>query len=670
MLGTLGYMSPEQVRGKPADARSDIFSFGAILYEMLSGNRAFQGDSAADTMSAILKEDPPDLSVTNQNISPGLERIVRHCLEKNPEQRFHSAHDVGFALDAITGTSISSAIGAFPTARGKRIPWLPIGVIAALAALALTAWLVASRPRALEPPTYRLLTFRRGMIQSARFAPDGQTVIYSAAWEGNPTELYQARIGLPESLQLGAAGGTIEGISSSGEMAVVFQRGSGSILARLPITGGAPRDVAENIGDADISRDGQSLAVVRWLGGAFGLEYPIGKTLYKSSGYVSDARISPDGQRVAFFDHPLIGDDRGSLAMVGKDGKKTTLTREWASATGLAWSPSGDEVWFSASEQGANLVVRAVSLSGKERRILPGPGRLILHDIAPDGRLLLEERTPRRALMFSAPGGKPERDLSWLDYSSLAAISRNGSLLLIGETGEGGGESYSVYIRKTDGSPAVRLGDGTPDGFTHDEKGVLSLIMGAKPRVVILPIGAGEPRTLPDFGVRVRGAEILPDGKRLLVGGARPKEALRLFLADLETGKVRGVGPDAIGGPAAVSPDGKLMFVIGTDSKGFLYPVDGGGAPREITAYEDGQWPAGWSGDGRYLFLASTNRFPLRIYRVDVAADKRELWREITPTDATSTEGFSNFVVAEDGQSYAYSYSRTLSELFVVEGVK
>ena len=119
-MGTLGYMSPEQVKGKPADARSDIFSFGAILYEMLSGQRAFHGDSAAETMSAILREEPPDLSVTNQSISPGLERIVRHCIEKNPEQRFHSAHDLAFDLEALSGTSgTTPRHGRPPRVRGR-----------------------------------------------------------------------------------------------------------------------------------------------------------------------------------------------------------------------------------------------------------------------------------------------------------------------------------------------------------------------------------------------------------------------------------------------------------------------------------------------------------------------------------------------------------------------
>src|SRR5450759_2649666 len=119
VLGTLGYMSPEQVNGKPADARSAIFSFGAILYEMLSGRRAFHGDSAADTMSAILREDPPDLSLTSQNLPPGLERIVRHCLEKNPEQRFQSARDLAFDLESLSGLSAPGSRPAVATGPGR-----------------------------------------------------------------------------------------------------------------------------------------------------------------------------------------------------------------------------------------------------------------------------------------------------------------------------------------------------------------------------------------------------------------------------------------------------------------------------------------------------------------------------------------------------------------------
>jgi Tol biopolymer transport system component len=404
------------------------------------------------------------------------------------------------------------------------------------------------------------------------------------------------------------------------------------------------------------------------VGGAFRLEYPIGKPLYKSSGYLSSLRISPNGERVAFFDHPLIGDDRGSLAVVAGNGKKMTLTPEWASAESLAWSPSGKEIWFSAAEHGANLVVHAVSLSGRLRRVLPGPGRLILRDIAPDGRLLLEERSVRRSLMCLPPGQKQERDLSWLDHTSLADMSRDGSLLLIGESGEGGGENYGVFVRRTDGSPAVRLGDGMPNGFSPDEKSVLTLVPGPKPKLVLLPVGAGEARTLPDFGIGVRGAGLFPDGKRLLIAGSRPGEPLRVFIGDLEGGKLGAVGPDAIASPPSVSPDGKLFFVARGDNRAFLYPLESG-QPRELTAYVPGQWAAGWSADGRYLYLFNSFGMPVRVWKLDVGTGRRELWREFAPPDATGS-GSSAVAISADGKSYAYTYSRSLSELFIVEGTR
>src|ERR1700682_255963 len=359
VLGTLGYMSPEQVRGRPADARSDvfsfgarargpwavvsagaylppgeaagrpadarsdIFSFGAILYEMLSGKRAFKGDSAADTMSAILKEDPPDLSVTNQNVSPGLERIVRHCLEKTPEQRFQSARDLAFDLDALSNVSAPGRPAAVPHGPPRRRGIVATGLVA-LALLAVgAAYLVGRRGRSAAPEvSYSQLTYRHQPIFNARFAPDGTTVVFSAAPIGNAPEIFTLRADSPIMTPRGLKGVHLLAISSRGEMAVLTK---GTVirhqlfhgkLARVPLEGGAPREIQEGVREADWSPDGSELAIIRHVGGEDRLESPLGKVLAETGGYFSDPRFSPDGQRIAFFEHPLRFDDRGSIAVI------------------------------------------------------------------------------------------------------------------------------------------------------------------------------------------------------------------------------------------------------------------------------------------------------------------------------------------------------------------
>ncbi len=667
VLGTLGYMSPEQVRGRPADARSDIFSFGTILYEMLSGRRAFRGDSAADTMSAILKEDPPDLALTNKDVSPGLERIIRHCLEKNPEQRFRSAHDAGFALDSLsTGAALPEA-SRRPAASTR---WaIPAAILLGAVFVAGAGLLLRNRLQPPPPPAFRQVTFYRGLVGSARFTPDGRTIIYAASWGGRPRQLYEARVGLPDSKPLDIPrADDVYGITDSGEILVTVPALPGSTLARVPLTGGTPREIAEDIGEGDITRDGKAIAISRWIGGGFHLEYPIGTTLYQTGGYVSPIRISPDGARVAFFDHPLLGDDRGPLAVVDRDGKKTVLTPTWLSTGGIAWSPSGREIWFSASERGGNLAIYSVTLDGRTRRRLAAPGRMMLRDIAPDGRLLVEQRSGRMALMSRPSGAPEERDLAWLDFSYVSAIARDGSFLVFGETGEGGGGNGSVYLRATDGSPAVRLGDGIPDSLSSDEKWVVAL-QGPESKLTMLPVGAGEPRALPDFGIRPRTAQLLPDGRRLLIAGTRGNEQIRLYVADLETGKLREIDRGALGAPSSLSPDGTRIFAVRSDNRAFLYPLEGG-EPREVSAYSAGDWPAGWSRDGRFLYLFSAGPLPVKVWKVELAAGKRELWREIAPGDAAGGTGFFNLVIAQDESSYAYSYSRSTSELYVAEGME
>jgi hypothetical protein len=378
VLGTVGYMSPEQVRGEGVDRRSDIFSFGCILYEMLSGSRAFKRETGAETMAAILNEDAPELPA-RADVPPGLDRVVRHCMEKQRNQRFQSAQDVVFALESLSGNSPAT----IPPARRRN--WRAVAALLGLfaCAIGLGAWLFSNKTQA-QPKLHRI-SFRRGTIWNGRFAPDGN-VIYAAGWEGRPIELFEAKPGNSEIRPLNMAHTNILAISRSGELAVEtnqrFIEGFefAGMLARSPEGGGAPRDIASNVEYADWARDGETLAVVRRVGGRVSLEYPVGKVLYETSGWVSHPRISPDGKLVAFIDHAYARDDAGKVAVIDRAGKKNVLTERFASLQGLDWWPSGDEIWFTGATSGANRALHAVTLRGKEHLVYMGTGTLTLHD--------------------------------------------------------------------------------------------------------------------------------------------------------------------------------------------------------------------------------------------------------------------------------------------------
>ena len=502
VMGTLGYISPEQIRGQSADARSDIFALGAVLYEMLSGARAFRGGSAADTMSAILNEDPPDLSVTNKNISPALERIVRHCLEKSAERRFQSARDLGFDLEALSGWSTPSG-KAQPVSKPARarLPRL-LAAGAAIAAAVALVYVLGARSARASPPTYRQLTFRRGTIMTARFSPDGGTIVYGAAWDGGPFQVFTTRSGSPESSPLPIEAADLLAVSPSGELALSRNRrfffgwmNSGT-LARVPLAGGAPRDVLESVQEADWAPDGSSLLAVRQGGGRYHLEFPIGQTLYETAGWISHPRISPDGSRVAFVDHPIYGDDRGTVAVVDRKGGRRTLTPEWSSAEGLAWSPDGREIWFTSAERGLNSSLRAVTPGGRIRIVANAVGRLTLLDVSRQGLALVSRDQSRVGAVGRGPEDAAERELSWLDSSATSDISADGRWLLFTESGEGGGRTYGAYLRRMDGSPAARLGDGQATALSPDGRWALAIVFGSPDELKMLPTGAGQARTI------------------------------------------------------------------------------------------------------------------------------------------------------------------------------
>jgi hypothetical protein len=688
VMGTAGYMSPEQVRGMALDPRSDIFSFGAILYEMLSGKRAFHGDTPADTMSSILKEDPPELNETNRNVSPALERIVQHCLEKNPESRFHSASDIAFDLEHLSGISgstarVTSASSGFGNVQPRR--QLLIGAAAGLVLAGLVyglGWWTGKSGAHAPQAEYQQITFRTGSIGNARFTPDGG-IVYSASWEGGDNQLYMSRTDDPGSRELGIKDAELLSVSKGGEMAIRLNTvGHGGYarsgtLARVPLSGGTPREVLDNVGDADWSANGESMAIVRYLpeNNHWRLEYPIGKVLLDGINWISHPKISPDGKSIAFADHENPdGDDEGSLAVIGADGqeKEKKLSSGWTSLQGILWSPSGDEIWFTSTKTGSASNPRAVTLSGKLRTITNVPGGMWLEDMR-NGTVLTVANHTRLAIKGMAPGGKEEHELGWFGWSELRDISRDGHKIVFDEEGDGGGPNYTVFMRDTDGSPPARIGEGDAKAISADGKWVITKPAKGGP-LNLVPTGAGEARTLTHDAVSYSEARFLPDGKRLLASGIEAGHGGRDYLIDLSNGDSKPITPEGIAG-VNPSPDGKSTTVRGPDGKRGIWALEGGGF-RPIPGLESGYSVIGWTADGESVYVVPIRRGGTlaakgaKVSRVNVQTGKMEPWKTFGEETGAGVSLIGAPHLSSDGSGYAYLYVRILSEAYVVAGLK
>ncbi len=669
VVGTVGYMSPEQASGRPADFRSDQFSLGAVLYEMVTGSKPFVRNTSAETLVAIIREEPEDPAKLNPRSPAPLRWLIERCLEKDPEDRFSStrdlARDLGSLREHLSESSVAGDAQAPGPARLRSMrpwAWVALGLVAG----GSIATLVLHQSGAtLAPfPTFNRLTFRRGTVFSARFAPDGQTVVYSAAWDGRPTEIFTVRLDGPESRSLGLPPADLLSVSASGELAICLGRrvqwgfeGYGT-LARVPLGGGAPRELLENVGDADWGPDG-SLAVARDTGLLRRLEFPIGKVLYETAGWITHVRIAPDARRVLFLDCPARGDNVGTATIVDEKGGRRALGPATIAA---AWSPKGDGIWLSTGQ--------FMDLSGKTRGVLAAPGLSILYDVAKDGRQLLGRANWRREIVGLASGEKAERNLTWLDWSHPDDLSNDGRRLLFDEQNQFDPDgNYTIYLRAMDGSPAVRLGLGTAMGLSSDGKWALTGV-GRAADFVLLPTGPGEPRRLAKSDVTPQWGEWFPDGERLLVSGNQPGHGNRLFVRELASGKTRAVSPE---GAAflwkALSPDGR--WAVATDPAGmpWLYPIEAGEA-HAVPGATPEDVPIRWSADGRSLYIQRGSRAPARVDIVDVATGQRRLWKELTPPDPAGVNSMGPIVITADGSSYVYSYRRLLDDLFVAEGLR
>jgi Tol biopolymer transport system component len=682
IMGTAGYMSPEQVRGTVTDQRSDIFTFGAILYEMISGKRAFHGETSADTMSAILKEEVPELSETARNVPPGLDRIVRHCLEKNPSQRFHSAGDLAFDLEALTDTSATSKSGAQralpePSEAGSGGKVAAVAAVIVLSAvMAGLGWWLGRGSGAVPPAEYQQITFRTGYMGNARFTPDG-SIVYNATWEDGVNQLYMARTDANGSRELGLKDAELLSISKSGELAIRLNTvlfsgyARAGTLARVPLSGGAPREVLDNVQDADWAANGESLAVVRFLpeNSHWRLEYPVGTVLFDSINWISHPKISPDGKWVAFADHENTGgDDLGSVAVIGPDGHEKKLSSGWGSVQGMVWSPASDEIWFTATRSGSADNLRGVTLAGKLRSITNVPGGMLLQDVR-DGVALMITHQIRIGIRGMPPGGKEEHELGWFGWAELRDLSRDGRRVLFEEEGDGGGPNYTVFLRDTDGSPPVRIGDGVGHAISPDGKWVIT--QPAKGGALyVVPTGAGEVRQLTHDNISYIAVRFLPDGKQLLASGIEAGHGARDYLIDFSNGTPKTVTPEGVAG-TEVSPDGRSAAVLGPDGKWGVWPLDGGGL-RPIPGLDSKFRVSGWSPDGSSVYaLSSLPRERIaKTYRVNVATGKMELWKTFGAGTAVTAAIVGAPRITSDGSAYAYRYFQALSEAYVVKGLK
>jgi Tol biopolymer transport system component len=681
VLGTVGYMSPEQVQGLTVDHRTDVFALGCVLFETLTGRRAFERPTAVETLTAILKEDPPAFSTTGRVLPTALERTVHRCLEKSPAERFQSARDVAFALEALSGDSQASDLGsARILVRTRRRPWALALLCVALAIAAglgfLTGrWAASGGPR----PTFQRLTRRHGPIVSARFGPDGRTVFYGAAWENGPFRIYQARLEGGE-LALPVENADLLSVSHDGQLAMLMVKRWGAnawwkmgTLAVAPAAGAAPREVAEDVWSADFAPDGRSLAVVRQGPAGRRLEYPLGNTLYETAAFLFYPRVSPDGERVALFEWNAI--TSLALIVVDRQGRRSVLGDGWDDWYDLVWSRDGREIWFAAVSrcEGERGSLRAIDLGGRQRTLADTPGGMDIHDLAADGRALAAQLHTRSALRAWSTRRPQDHTIASSEAAVLVDLSTDGTALLFNELSSceaGQRASAATYYQALDGAASFRVADGWASALSPD--GRLAVVQ-ATNGLRLLPTGPGEPRDVPVRLASWSGARWMPDGRRLLVVTEEAGGRARFQLVDLSGGApaARPVSTlfthDPLSLRWSVSPDGRSVAIPGGDGRMLLVPLDGSN-PQSLPGSDSNLEALQWSPDGRQLYCYRRGEIPARVERIDVATGRRTPWREVWPPSLAATG--VDLVLSQDLTTGAYTYPDVTADLYLVNGLR
>ena len=689
LLGTAGYLAPEQTTGGAVDRRADLFALGAIIFEMLTGERAFKREHTIDTLYAIRHDPVADVRGRRHDTPPALADIVARLLQKEPDARFQTSADllwaleqvaIGPSIDRVAAAAGNTGVRAIDAPAPRVMPpgsWL---VAAAVAALILAAVVALWPSPAASQPQYERLTYRLGIVENARFVPGSDDIAYSAAWSGDALHVFTTRSGALDSRPVLDEDAVLRDVGGDGRLLL----GVGDDLTTLavaPPTGRGHRELESGIVEASWAPGG-SMALSRRANERSTIEYPAGQRIYDGNGVVMSMRVSPDGARIGFVEHPGPGDSRGAIVVVGRDGARRVLSEGWGDVNGLAWARDGRELYFSAAPAGAGTSVRAVSLDGRVREVLTAPGAIALHDVNAAGQLLISRDNPRTSIWMQDED-RPAEDVSWFDWGILSALSRDGQFMLVNEIGSGGGVEGALFLRPTNGDAAVRLGTGSGRDISPDGKWVV-VVSGEK--LSLMPTGAGQTVALPNRqGLVYRDSQWLPDGEHISESVESPEEKKGLYIRTLADQTERFVTADIASRPIFSPVDDTAAF---RDSSGSLVLHSlSSGARRSIEAADDSDRPIAWSDDGRYLFadtprvqrgatpdgrassVCQSEEPPVSLVRIDVRASRREVVRTVRSA-ASASACMGPLKVARDGAIVAYQTTELFSDLYLVRGVR
>jgi len=654
IVGSVAYMSPEQARGLPLDGRSDIFSFGSVFYEMLSGKPAFTGQTTADKLSAVLTSEPPDL----MDIPAELWAMLARCLRKDLTRRWQSAAELRSALEDFRSSGSGNSTSTIRRTTSTRRAWLAAGTGVA-AGLIPSAYLLT---RKREPASFQKLTFRSGDITGARFAP-GNFVAYTAKWDGGPNGLYTCQPGNREGRPVEVPPAMLLGVNPQNEAAVLLD--GSSTLSVVALAGGEPRPRLERIADACWSPDGRQMAVSRRMEpGKFQIEYPVGTVLHRTDTRSAvNLRVSLSGSDLAFFEYdPSVGDFQ---LMVIRSGKRSTLSKGWRTTGGLIWASNGNEIWICAARNGEDPRIYGISLKGSERAIFQTPEWLHLHDIQPDGRLLVartDSRLSIRAGFTKDLGFTGERGLSWLNASNVWDVCDRENLLVFVELNDGSSGNPSIFLRKFDGSPARSIGEGNRPSISPDAKRIACLRrMQNGAQVAILPAGPGEAVLIPqDANDSALIAEWVPDGEKILVH-CTSGTYLMVPQPGAERKRISNPGIRA----TKTSPDGQFAAGI-ENGKVSRYSLTDRNGPVPITAAMETEQVVRWTRQG--ILAKRVQGRAWIVDAIDPVTGTRSRFREIVPSDVGAVL-FEPLVFSSSAALYAYTVQQDSASLHLVSGV-